>query len=176
VRGALVSVLRDNGTAIDTTLTEEAGQYHFPAVVNSDASGALVSVAREGYLIETAYVLVPQAERVFDLEPAEHIQVGQVVRSAVLDDRCASFGYGGGNGSLCRRFAMMPEASGTLQITASGGTPGTTFDLAVLNQQGTITGYSSRSELSLPVNAGLTYQIDVVPIGSREFALTTSLR
>jgi hypothetical protein len=83
-------------------------------------------------------------------------------------------------GALCRRLAVAVPASGTLVVTLSA-TPGVPFDISILTPLGAIAAYRSSVvpiEVSAPVEAGLTYQVDVVAISSsiREFELSTTLR
>ena len=115
------------------------------------------------------------------LERAVDISVGQVMLSQVGEARCASFGYGGMGGAVCRRFALPLHASGTLEVTVSSS-PASPFDITVLRPDGRIGINASSSFSPLKVTpmvaAGLTYQIDVVKINTatREFELTTTLR
>lgn len=167
---------------IASVVTDGDGSYRFPSVENVSFSGALVSVSRAGYFTDTKYILMSQDRQLdFDLERAIDIAVGQVVPSQVGEARCASAGYGGGGGATCRRFAVPLQASGTLEVTVSSS-PASPFDLTILRPDGTIGMYvassSSPLKATLPVTAGLTYQIDVVHINpaTREFGLTTTLR
>jgi hypothetical protein len=117
----------------------------------------------------------------FELEPAAFVPVGPVIQSAVGDAaRCASLGYGGGGGAICRRFAVTVPDAGTLEITVTA-TPPTAFDSTVLRPDGTIGIYKTSASplrLSLPVAPGFTCQIDVVHINppTREFELSTVRR
>jgi hypothetical protein len=69
--------------------------------------------------------------------------------------------------------------SGTLEVTVSSS-PASPFDATILKPDGTIGAYvaapTTPFRLALQVVAGLTYQIDVVPIGVLEFELTTAVR
>jgi predicted phage gp36 major capsid-like protein len=84
-------------------------------------------------------------------------------------------------GAVCRRLALTAPGSGTLQVSISSA-PALPFDVSVLRPDGTVGIYGGASatpvQVSLPVSAGLTYQVDVVHISpaAREFDLTTSLR
>lgn len=166
---------------IDSRMTDANGSYSFPSVENVSFSGALVSVSKADYFTDTKYILMSQDRQLdFDLERAVYISVGQVILGQVGEARCASFGYGGGGGAACRRFVVPLHASGTLEVSVSSS-PGVPFDATVLRPDGTIgINVSSFSPLkvTLPVAAGLTYQIDVVHINpaTREFELTTALR
>jgi hypothetical protein len=169
---------------IASRLTDEKGSYNFPSVENVSFSGALVSASKAEYLTDTKYILMSQDRQLdFDLErvASNNISVGQVVLGQIGEARCASFGYGGGGGAVCRRFALTIDVSGTLDVTVSSN-PARPFDISVLRPDGTIgvNGSSSLSPLrvTLAVAAGLTYQIDVVHIDSatREFELRTILR
>jgi hypothetical protein len=118
----------------------------------------------------------------FDLEPAQLVAVGQVIQSAVgATARCASLGYGGGGGAICQRLALTVPEAGTLEVTVDSA-PRSPFDGTLLRPDGTIGAYLATSvsplRLTLPVAAGLTYQIDVVHIdpSTREFELSTALR
>ena len=98
----------------------------------------------------------------------------------VGEARCASAGYGGMGGAICRRFAVSVPASGTLEV-AVFCSPAVAFDITILRPDGTIGIYASSSlsplTTAVPVSAGLTYQIDVVVINAttREFQLSTRL-
>ena len=163
-------------------VTDGSGSYSFPSVENVSFSGALVSVSKPDYFTDTKYILMSQDRQLdFDLEPAVNISVGQVISGQVGEARCASFGYGGGVGAACRRFAVPVHASGTLEVSLSSS-PALPFDVSVLRPDGTI-GINGAFPLSplkvtLTVEDGLTYQIDVVHINpaTREFELTTTLR
>jgi hypothetical protein len=162
-------------------VTDGGGFYNFPSVANVSFSGALVSVSTPNYFTDTKYIQMSQDRQLdFDLEHAADISLGQVIVSQVGEARCASTGYGGLGGSICRRFAMPLHASGTLEVTVSSN-PASDFDITVLRPDGTIGIYSSSFsplKVALPVAAGLTYQIDVVHINpaTREFELMTTLR
>jgi hypothetical protein len=84
-------------------------------------------------------------------------------------------------GAPCRRLAVSVPASGTLVVTLSA-TPGGPFDISILTPLGAIAAYRASSilpiELTASVEAGLTYQVDVVAFSSsiREFELSTTLR
>ena len=182
VAGARVALLNQAGALIASTFTEGNGSYSLSEVGNVSFSGALVSVSKPDYLTNTVYILMSQDQKWdFELERAEEISVGQVIRSPVgAAARCASLGYGGGGGAVCQRFALTVPMSGTLDVTVSS-TPASDFDATVLRPDGTIGVYNSALSplrLSLQVAAGLTYQIDVVHINpaTREFELSTTLR
>ena len=166
---------------IASMVTDGNGSYSFSRVENVSFSGALVSVAKPGYFTDTKYIQMSQDRQLdFDLERAADISLGQVIVSQVGEARCASTGYGGLGGAICRRFAMPLHASGTLEVTVSSN-PASDFDITVLRPDGTIGIYGSSFsplKVALPVAAGLTYQIDVVHISpaTREFELTTTLR
>lgn len=171
---------------IASRLTDDSGSYSFPSVENVSFSGALVSVSKAGYFIDTKYIQMSQDRQLdFELEPAVNIAVGQTVLSQVLSEagaaRCASIGYGGGGGAICRRFALPVQASGTLDITVSSSPP-SPFDVTVMRPDGTYGIYgafdSSPVTVTLAVIAGLTYQIDVVHVraSTREFELRTILK
>ena len=90
-------------------------------------------------------------------------------------------GTGGLGGALCRRFALPIRTSGMLDVTVASN-PASPFDINVLRSDGTIGAYNSSSVspvgVTLPVTAGLTYQIDVVHVypATREFELMTAIR
>lgn len=182
--GATVALLTfDAGALTASTVTGGDGSYSLPDVRNvSPYSGALVSVSKPGFFTDTRYVLVTRDQNLdVELQAAEAIAVGEVVESAVgVDARCASLGYGGGSGAACRRFALTVPRSGQLEVTVSS-TPSAPFDGTVLRPDGSIGFYVaaplSPMRLTLRVEAGLTYQIDVVHINpdTREFELKTSL-
>lgn len=166
---------------IAAQITRENGSYAFPSVENVSFSGALVSVVKHGYFTETKYILMSEDRQVdFALEPAAFIPLGQVVRSPVGDARCASFGYGGMGGAVCRRLAVAIPSFGTLEVLVRAGSP-VPFDVTILRPNGSVGIYGSSNSpmmLTLTVAAGLTYQVDVVAISpsTREFELTATLR
>ena len=169
-------------TRTATSVTDESGSYRFPTVANVSFSGALVSVSRSEYFTDTKYILMSENRELnFDLEPAEYISVGQVIKSQTGNARCASFGYGGMGGAACRRFALTVPASGTLEVGVFTA-PVQPFDPSVLRPDGTIAVYNSSSSspvrVSLPVAAGLTYQVDAVHASpaARAFELMTALQ
>ena len=167
---------------IASTMTDNGGAYNFAKVENVSFSGALVAVVKAGYFTDTKYIQMSEDRQLdFDLERAVNISVGQVFLSQVGEARCASGGYGGMGGALCRRFALPIRTSGMLHVTVASN-PASPFDINVLRSDGTIGAYNSSSVspvgVTLPATAGLTYQIDVVAISpaTREFELTTGLR
>jgi len=183
--GATVALLTfESGDLIVSTATDGNGAYRLPEVQNvSPFSGALVSVSRPEYFTETKYIPMNQDQKFdFELERAETISAGEVIHSAVgVAARCASLGYGGGGGSICRRFVLTVPAAGTLEITVSS-TPASPFDGTVLKPDGSIGAYAATSlsplRLAHQVTAGRTYQIDVVHISpaTRDFVLNTTMR
>ena len=179
--GATVALLADR-QIIASVVTDRSGAYGFPEVSNFSFSGVLVGAARPGYFTDTKYILVTGPRQLdFDLMEAAQIPFGQMVRSPVGDARCASLGYGGMGGAPCRRLAVTVPTSGTLVVTLSA-TPSGPFDISILTPLGAIAAYRSSSilpiELTASVEAGLTYQVDVVAFSSsiREFELSTTLR
>jgi len=167
---------------IASTATDAAGSYSFAKVENVSFSGALVAVSKAGYFTDTKYIQMSEDRQLdFDLERAVNISVGQVLLSQVGEARCASGGYGGMGGALCRRFALPIRTSGMLDVTVASN-PASPFDINVLRSDATIGAYNSSSVspvgVTLSVTAGLTYQIDVVAISpaTREFELTTNVR
>ena len=183
VAGATVALLNfETGALVTSTVTDANGSYSL-SVRNPSRSGALVSISRPEYFTETRYIPMLQDQKVeFDLERAEHISVGQVIISEIgAAARCASLGYGEGDGAVCRRFALTVPESGTLEV-AVFSTPASPFDSTILRPDGTIGAYRAASSspllLTLDVAAGLTYQIDVVHISqaTRQFELRTRMR
>ena len=178
--GATVSLLADR-QIIASVVTDPSGAYGFPEVSNFSFSGALVGASMPGYFTDTKYILMTEPRQLdFDLIEAVQIPFGQMVRSPVGDDRCASLGYGGMGGAPCRRLAVTVPASGTLVVRLSA-TPGGDFDISILTPLGAIAAYASPFlpiELSASVETGLTYQVDVFArsTSAREFELFTTLR
>lgn len=179
--GATVALLADR-QIIASVVTDRSGAYGFPDVSNFSFSGALVAASMPRYFTDTKYILMMGPRQLdFDLVEAAQIPFGQLVTSPVGDARCASLGYGGMDGALCRRLAVTVPASGTLVVTLSA-TPGGPFDVSILTPLGAIAAYRSSPilsiELTASVDAGLTYQVDVVAVSSsiREFELSTTLR
>lgn len=167
---------------IAAVVTDASGSYSFPTAAFVSFSGALVSVSRSEYFTDTKYILMTENRELnFDLEPAGYISVGQIIQTEIGNARCASFGYGGGGGAVCRRFAVPVAASGTLEVSLSTS-PVQPFDLSVLRPDGTIAVYNASSSspvrVSLPVAAGLAYQIDAVhaSAAARAFELIATLR
>jgi hypothetical protein len=167
---------------IASVVTDANGAYSFSRVENVSFSGALVSVVKAGYFTDTKYIQMSEDRQLdFDLERAVQISLGDVIQGQLGEARCASTGYGGMGGAVCRRFALPLPASGTLDVTVSSS-PESAFDMTVLRGNGTIGIYAGSSVSPLKVTltgaAGSTYQIDVVCISPkiREFELTTSLR
>jgi hypothetical protein len=180
--GATVGLLSlGNGSLIKSTVTDANGAYRLTDVANvSLVSDALMSVSKADYFTITKYVQMFQDQTSdFALERAAYISIGDQIQGRPGDARCASLGYGDGGGAICRRFAVKPAASGTLDVLVSPGTP-SPFDGTILRPDGTIGVYGSGGptplRLALEVQGGLTYQIDVVPIDFPEFTLTTALR
>jgi hypothetical protein len=176
--GATVGLLTlGTGSLIKSTVTDANGAYRLTDVVNSLVSAALVSVSKADYFTVTRSVQMFQ-DQIFDfaLERAAYISIGDQIQGRPGDTRCASLGY---DDAICRRFALRPAASGTLEVTVSSGMP-LPFDGTILRPDGTIGIYGSVGatplRLALEVQAGFTYQIDVVPIGLPDFTLTTALR
>ena len=153
---------------IASTVTDASGSYGFPMVENVSFSGALIAASKAGYFIDTKYGLMSEDRRLdFDLERAVHIPLGETASQGGAA-YCASAGYGGMGGSLCRRFALTAPASGTLEASISSSAAAD-FDATILRPDGTIGVYgASRGRLSvaLEVTGGLTYQIDVVPVSA----------
>src|SRR5262245_24929941 len=117
--GATVALLADR-QIIASVITDRGGAYGFPEVSNFSFSGALVGASMPGYFTDTKYILMAGPRQLdFDLVKAAQIPFGQTVPSPVGDDRCASLGYGGQGGALCRRLAVSVPASGTLVVTLS---------------------------------------------------------
>jgi hypothetical protein len=180
--GAKVALLKFKESELNAfVLTDASGSYSFSAVQHVSFSGALVSVSKPDYFTETRYIFMA-GDQTFDvdLERAVHISLGRAVRTPVGAARCASLGYGGGVGALCRRFAVTASASGTLEAAISSA-PSAEFDITVMNPDGTIGVYGSSSSpmrVTLGVTAGATYQIDVVHIWphTREFELLATVR
>ena len=181
VAGAKVSLLSSSGGVRDSLVTDASGSYRFTAVEDLLNGGALVSVARPGFFTETRYVPLREGQTSdFELARAEFITVGETVQRSVGGARCASTGYGGGAGALCRRLVLTAPTSGALDVTLTAS-PEQPFDLSVLRSDGAIGAYIAAPRLPLRistgVDAGAVYQIDVVHIGaSRDFELTTKMR
>jgi hypothetical protein len=178
--GVTVALLADR-QIIGSVVTDGSGAYRFPEVSNFSFSGALVSASMPRYFTDTKYILLTGPGQLdFELMVAEHIPLGQTVSSTAGNARCASLGYGGMGGSECRRLAVTVSASGTLVVTLSA-TPTAPFDISILRPSGDIAAYRASfapMELSATVEAGLTYQVDVVAISPtvREFQLSTMVR
>jgi hypothetical protein len=182
VAGAKVSLLTSDGGVRESLVTDGSGSYRFTAVEDVLHGGALVSVARPGFFTETRYVPLSEGQTSdFELARAEFITVGETVQRSIGSARCASTGYGGGAGALCRRLVLTAPASGTLSVTVTAS-PEQPFDLSVLRSDGAIGAYIAAPRLPLQittgVDAGSVYQIDVVPIGgaTRDFELKTQMK
>ena len=182
VAGAKVSLLTDDGGVRESLVTDASGSYRFTAVEDVLFGGALVSVVRPGFFTETRYVPLGESQTSdFELARAEFIAVGETVQRSIGSARCASTGYGGRGGALCRRLVLTAPASGTLLVTLTAS-PEQPFDLSVLRSDGAIGAYIAAPRLPLQITTGVdvgsVYQIDVVPIDPRTtaFQLTASLR
>jgi hypothetical protein len=117
--GATVALLADR-QIIASVVTDRSGAYGFPEVSNFSFSGALVGASMPRYFTDTKYVLMTGPRQLdFELIEAEQIPFGQMVSRPVGDARCASLGYGGMGGALCRRLAVTVPASGTLVVMLS---------------------------------------------------------
>ena len=179
VSGATVALLKGNGLTA-SVVTDGGGTYSFSRVENVSFSGALVSTSKPEYFTDTKYILMSQDQTLdFDLERAMHISVGDVIQSLLGEARCASLGYGGSGGALCRRLAVTVPSGGTLEVTLSAS--GSSFDVSVLRPDGSIAAYTSGPSplrATVPVEANRTYQVDVAGGWSpvREFELATILR
>ena len=181
VSGATVTLLTlDTGVSVASTTTDVDGSYRLSGVANPyPVSEALVSVSKADYFTLTRYVLMSRdAISDFALERAAYIAVGDQIQSRPIGARCASSGYGGDGGAICQRFALKAAVSGTLEVTVSSSPP-SPFDGTILRPDGTIGVYGSVAaaplRLTIGVLAGLTYQIDVVPLRGPDFTLTTTL-
>jgi hypothetical protein len=182
VAAAKVSLLTSDGGVRESLVTDASGSYRFTAVEDVLYAGALVSVARPGFFTETRYVPLGESQTSdFELARAEFITVGETVQRSIGSARCASTGYGGRGGALCRRLVLTAPASGALFVTLTAS-PEQPFDLSVLQSDGAIGAYIAAPRLPLQittgVDAGSVYQIDVVAIGgaTRDFELTTRMR
>jgi len=103
--GATVALLADR-QIIMSVVTDRNGAYRFPEVSNFSFSGALVGASMRGYFTDTKYILMTGPSQLdFDVIEASQIPFGQTVESPVGDARCASLGYGGMGGALCRQRA-----------------------------------------------------------------------
>ena len=179
VQGARVALLRGE-EIISSVATDASGEYGFSSADNVSFSGALVGVSKHEYFTDTKYILMNQDRSLdFDLEPVVRVQVGDVVQSPVGSARCASLGYGGMGGALCRRLALTVTHASTLEATVSSA--GLPFDLTILRPNSTIAAYAASSLSPVRASARVepgTYQIDVVHVTSaaREFELTTLMR
>lgn len=181
--GAKVALLTfETGAEITATLTDTNGSYSLSEVRNvSPFSGALVSVSKAAHFTETRYIPVFGEQRFdFELERADWaVTVGEAVQAAVVTSaRCASLGYGGRGGAACQRFVITTPTPGVLEILVSSSNPAATFDITLLKPDGSIAGYVALLPLRAGVEAGLTYQIDVVHVdpSTREFVLRTAMR
>jgi hypothetical protein len=182
VAGAKVSLLTGDGGVRESLVTDASGSYRFTAVQDVLLGGSLVSVARPGFFTETRYVPLREGQTSdFELARAESIAVGDTVQRSIGSARCASTGYGGGAGALCRRLVLTAPSSGTLEVTVTAR-PQQPFDLSVLRSDGAIGAYISAPlsplRIATGVDAGSVYQIDVVPFGAATsgFELTTQMR
>jgi hypothetical protein len=183
VGGAKVALVKfDTNALLAGVVTDQDGAYRFASAESVSFSGALVSVVMPGYATETKYIPMSGDQTLdFALERAEDIPFGNSTRHRAGEARCASLGYGGMGGATCRRLAVTVPASGTLAVTLTP-VPASAFDISVLRPDGTIGlyGYTNGAPVAvtLRVEAGLTYQIDVVDVtpASREFELTTAWR
>ncbi len=179
VVGANVAVtLGSTAVEVASAVTDGNGYYRIPDVTvkRSVRFQEKMFVSKPGYFMEFKYTNVSKDTQLdFALHPWVHIALDAVIRGRVGDTPCEGFGP-------CERFAFTPPSHGTLELTS----PAFSFNLEVLKPNGLSAalfygrpGLSSPLQLSVPVDAGVTYEIHVIlpPGGStRDFVLTTALR
>ena len=164
------------GVEVASATTDGTGYYRMSDVRPSSRFGEMVFVSKPGYFMEFKYINLSKDTQVdVALAPWVHIALDAVVRGRVGDTLCEGWGP-------CERFAFTPPSSATLELTS----PAFPFDLEVLKPNGLAAafaysrpGVSSPLQLSVSVDAGVTYEINVYypPGGStRDFVLTTALR
>ena len=170
-----------------STTTDGEGTYSMPLVrayAGPDVIGwLLVGASRPGYFSDFKWWLDFPKDTDLDLQldRLTYIRVGETVRGQIGDSMCAGLGYGGwyGQRALCQRYAVIPAASGTLEVTVSATM--SDFDIDILTSDGTFAAYAGyphpvgSPKLGLPVDAGSTYQIRLAG-APRAFELTTALR
>jgi hypothetical protein len=162
-----------------TATTDANGQYSMPDVQPTAwAVWHLIGASKPGYFADFIWWMdFPKAAQFnLELDPWAHIAVGEVIQGRVGKALCAGLGYGGWYGR--ERFALTVPRSGTLNVTLSA--PVFNFDLDVVTD-GMFAGYAASSgsplQLSVRVEAGLTYEIRVAAVGpAHDFMLTTELR
>ena len=167
--------------------TDGSGVYHMPEVrayAGPDPIGwLLVGATQPGYFADFKWWLDFPRDANLDLrlEPWKFIQVGDAIHGEIGEAECAGLGYGGwyGKRAPCKRFALTAPSTGILEVTVSA--PVFSFDVDIVNPDGTFASYGSSSSalrLRAPVQGGSTYEVRVAGGWSpaREFDLTTALR
>lgn len=183
--GARVVALSGSGGEAGNVTTNADGTYAIVGVPANRWGYQLVSASKTGYFTDLRYALyspaVQDTQLDLNLEPWRLIAVGDVVRGRIGESGCAGLGYGGApGGAMCQRFALRSPVTGQLHVTVSA--TDFDFDVSIVRPEGAIAAEASSSssplEFNAPVEAGLTYQIQVAGgwSSARVFELATSIR
>ena len=176
--GARVTVLEVLPEA--STTTDDGGNYRIPGLATSHFwNRTLVRFSQPGYFTEFKRPYIARDTQIdITLDPLAFVTVGDMVRGTVTtnDGVCAGRDYSEG---ACQRFAVIPPATGTLDVTLT--TTGAPSDAAldVVNAAGDAFAQflGEPKRLSIPIRAVETWEIRVVidklPV---DFELTTSMR
>lgn len=179
VVGVTVSVSWATDAATELAAATDGNGYY--SIRDVRTSAPLVRVSKAGYFTDFKYVSVSRDTQLdFDLDRWVHISLGEVIQGRVGDVICTRLeGWGP---KPCERFALTVPVRGTLEVTLSA--PVFAFHLDVVQPDGTYLiyegSYVSPLHGTVPVEAGLTYEIRVIggPTAwdsPREFELTTAL-
>jgi hypothetical protein len=177
--GARVTVLETLPEPSATT--DDNGNYRIAGLPTSHFfNRTLVRFTQPGYFTEFKRPDIARDTQVdIALDPLVFVTLGDVVRGTVTanDAVCAGKDYSEG---LCKRFAVAPSVTGTLEVTlTASGAPGDAA-LDVVNAAGdAFAEFSGQPKrVSIRARAGETWEIRVVldMVVPLDFELTTSMR
>ena len=172
---------------LSRTTSDASGSYTLPAVGDSSTSmwASWVRATKPGYFTDFQRPRVSQDMRLdFVLDPWAHVPLGEVVRGTVNHGDAVCHGNSYGLPGFCHRFALTAPSAGTLDVTLAWPNVRPDVVLDVVRPGGVPCALfswpgSTRHSLTLPVNAGSTYEVRVVDDGAASplnYELTTALR
>lgn len=172
---------------ISSTTTDASGSYILPGVKDASNSrwASWVRATKPGYFANFQRPWVRQDMRIdFALDPWVPIPLGEVLRGTVSAADAVCRGNSYGLPGYCHRFALTVTSSGTLEVTLTWPNVRPDVVLDVVRPGGRPCALfawpgATRHRLTLPVDAGSTYEIRVVDDGAASplsYELTTALR